>query len=178
MTLRRSIIPPLSLPPEMAGRSERERRRLLSSLRLRLTFTLFVVALLLALSGLIFVLVSRIFDTLTPTIQADLEWKARRGAGELVHATELGIVVADEREIKGSLIGYDRDPDILSIVVTDMSGKVLATHGSPPERTAQLFAGNARSLRKTNGYYVSWAEAAIEGGPVGRVAVVVSTARL
>jgi len=178
MTVRRSLVPPLSLSAEMAERSERGRRRLLSTSRLRLAFTLFVVALLLSLSGLNFVLVSRIFDTLNPKVQADLEWKARRGAGELVHTTELGIVTADEREIKGSLVGYDRDPDISAIVVTDMDGKVLATHGSPPEPTARLFAGPARALRKSPGYYVSWAEAAIEGGPVGRVAVVVSTARL
>ncbi len=178
MTLRRSIIPAPGPGPEETVRAARDRRRLLSSSRLRLAFTLFVVALLLALSGLIFVLVSSIFDTLTPTIRADLEWKARRGAGELVHATELGIVVADEREIKGSLVGYDRDRDIMAIVVTDMAGKVLATHGKPPEAPARLFSGEAKSLRKTEGYYVSWAEAAIEGGPVGRVAVVVSTARL
>jgi signal transduction histidine kinase/CheY-like chemotaxis protein/HPt (histidine-containing phosphotransfer) domain-containing protein len=177
MTARRSIVPPAD-PGAETPKAERQRRRLLSSSRLQLAFTLFVVALLLALSGMIFVLVSRIFDTLTPTIQSDLEWKARRGASELVHATELGIVVADEREIKGSLVGYDRDPDILAIVVTDMTSKVLATHGSPPEAAARLFDSNARSLRKTEGYYVSWAEAAIEGGPVGRVAVVVSTARL
>ncbi len=137
MTARRSIVPPADLAPETA-KSERQRRRLLSSSRLRLAITLFVVALLLAMSGMIFVLVSRIFDTLTPTIQSDLEWKARRGAGELVHATELGIVVADEREIKGSLVGYDRDPDILAIVVTDMTGKVLATHGSPPRGAGEL----------------------------------------
>ena len=178
MTVRRSIVPPASFGSDPAEQSERQRRRLLSSSRLRMAFTLFVVALLLALSGLIFVLVSRIFDTLTPTIQADLEWKARRGAGELVHATELGIVTADEREIKGSLVGYDRDPDILAIVVTDMRGEVLARHGLAPEAAPRLFDGNPRSLRKTDGYYVSWAEAAIEGGPVGRVAVVVSTARL
>jgi len=115
---------------------------------------------------------------LNPKVQADLEWKARRGAGELVHTTELGIVTADEHEIKGSLVGYDRDPDILAIVVTDIAGNVLATHGAPPEPTAKLFSAPARTLRKTPGYYVSWAEAAIEGGPVGRVAVVVSTARL
>jgi signal transduction histidine kinase/DNA-binding NarL/FixJ family response regulator len=176
MTARRSILP--SMPSGIEPAAERQRRRLLSSSRLRLAFTLFVVALLLALSGLIFVLVSRIFDTLTPTLQADLEWKARRGAGELIHATELGIVVADAREIKGSLVGYDRDSDIMAIVVTDMSGNVLATHGSPPEAAQTLFSGAPRSLRKTPGYYVSWAEAAIEGTPVGRVGVVVSTARL
>src|SRR5690349_11059029 len=112
MAARRSLLPPAA--PASVTSDARERRRLLSSSRLRLAFTLFVVALLLSLSGLIFVLVSRIFDTLTPTIQADLEWKARRGAGELVHATELGIVVADEREIKGSLGGYDRDSDIMA----------------------------------------------------------------
>ncbi len=178
MAARRSLLPSALASAEGAAQSSHERRRLISSSRLRLAFTLFVVALLLALSGLIFVLVSRIFDTLTPSIQADLEWKSRRGAGELVHAAELGIVVADEREIKGSLVGYDRDPDIMAIVVTDMDGKVLATHGSPPEEPARLFVGPAKSLRATPGYYVSWAEAAIEGGPVGRVAVVVSTARL
>jgi signal transduction histidine kinase/FixJ family two-component response regulator/HPt (histidine-containing phosphotransfer) domain-containing protein len=178
MTARRSIVPPMSVLAERAQHSARERKRLLSSTRLRVAFTLFVVALILALSGLIFVLVSRIFDTLTPKIQADLEWKARRGASELVHATELGIVTADEREIKGSLVGYDHDPDIMAIVVTDANGKVLATHGSPPEATAELFSGEARSLRRAEGHYVSWAQAAIEGDAVGRVAVVVSTARL
>ncbi|HVY30116.1 MAG TPA: ATP-binding protein [Polyangiaceae bacterium] len=177
MTARRSIVPAASVVDKAEG-SARERRRLLSNTRLRVAFTLFVVALILALSGLIFVLVSRIFDTLTPKLQADLEWKARRGASELVHATELGIVTADEHEIKNSLVGYDRDPDIMAIVVTDMAGKVLATHGAPPEPPAQLFAGPARALRRADGHYVSWAEAAIEGGPVGRVAVVVSTARL
>src|ERR1041384_7292945 len=125
MTSRRSLVPPAVTG---AAAPPRERRRLLSSSRLRCVFTRFVVALLLALSGLNFVLVSRIFDTLTPKVQSDLEWKARRGASELAHETELGIVVADEREIKGSLVGYDRDPDILAIVVTDMAGKVLATH--------------------------------------------------
>ena len=178
MTARRSMIPSFPPSPEANARTERERKRLLSSSRLRMSFTLFVVALILALSGLIFVLVSQIFDTLTPTIRADLEWKARRGASELVHATELGIVVAEEREIKSSLVGYDRDPDIMAIVVTDMSGKVLATHGVPPESTPQLFSGKPKALRVNDGHYVSWAEAAIEGGPVGRVAVVVSTARL
>ena len=100
MTVRRSLVPPLPPGAETAGEGERQPRRLLSSSRLRLAFTLFVMALLAALSGLVFVLVSLIFDTLTPTIQADLEWKARRGAGELVHAAELGIVVADEQELK------------------------------------------------------------------------------
>ena len=165
MTALRSIVPATPVAAQKTDRLDRERRRLLSSSRLRMAFTLFVVALILALSGLIFVWVSRIFDTLTPKLEADLEWKARRGASELVHATELGIVTADEREIKGSFGGYDHDPDIMAIVVTDMAGKVLATHGSPPEPTAKLFAGNGHTLRKGAGYFASWGEAAIEGGP-------------
>ena len=82
MTVRRSILPSSPSAAEAVTRLDRERQRLLSSSRLRLAFTLFVVALLLSLSGLIFVLVSSIFDTLTPSIRADLEWKARRGAQE------------------------------------------------------------------------------------------------
>ena len=61
MTARRSILPSSPPSPEATARAERERTRLLSSSRLRLSFTLFVVALLLALSGLIFVLVSQHF---------------------------------------------------------------------------------------------------------------------
>jgi signal transduction histidine kinase/DNA-binding NarL/FixJ family response regulator len=95
-----------------------------------------------------------------------------------VHTTEHGIVAADERKIEASLRGYERDSDIEAIVVTDMTGKVLATHGGAPLPAAQLFTGNARSLHELGGHYVSWAEAASADGPVGRVAVVVSTARL
>ncbi|RYZ02229.1 MAG: response regulator [Myxococcales bacterium] len=178
MTSRRSLVPPQTGGLEPLVPAPRERRRLLSSSRLRRVLTLFVVALLLALSGLNFLLVSRIFGALTPKMQSDLEWKARRGAGELAHAAELGIVRADERQIESSLAGYDRDPDILAIVVTDRSGKVLATHGRPPEPEASLFSSAARSLRRMPDYYVSWVEVPSEGSPLGRVAVVVSTEQL
>ena len=56
-----------------------ERRRVLSTSRLQVILTSFVVVLLAGLSILMFVLVTRIFGSLTPSIEADLGWKARRG---------------------------------------------------------------------------------------------------
>ncbi|HEY8946353.1 MAG TPA: hypothetical protein VIM73_19010, partial [Polyangiaceae bacterium] len=56
---------------------------LLSGFRIKAAFTVFTVAIIAALTTLIFGLVSHIFARLTPSIQADLEWKARRGAVEL-----------------------------------------------------------------------------------------------
>src|SRR3990170_2074248 len=90
--------PPLSSTRgELSGES---RRKLLSSLRIKVAFTIFTVSVLLALSALIFTLVSRIFDELTPSTRADLEWKALRGSAELSHATELAIVIADAPAIR------------------------------------------------------------------------------
>jgi hypothetical protein len=56
-----------------------ERKRVLSATRLKFTLTIFVVTILRALSAMIFVGVSRIFDWLTPSIRADLQHKAQRG---------------------------------------------------------------------------------------------------
>jgi signal transduction histidine kinase/CheY-like chemotaxis protein len=152
-----------------------QRRRVLSTFRLKLILSSFVLVLLVGLSGMMFVLVTRIFDSLTPAVRADLGWKAERGAAELARATELGIVVADEKAIRAALGAYLSDPDVTSIVVTDRDGKRLVTHGSPPDRP---FAGKPGRIDERDRTIVAWAESAIEGEPVGRVAVVVSKARL
>jgi two-component system, sensor histidine kinase and response regulator len=154
------------------------RRRILSPFRFKLAFTLFVVSLLVGLSALIFTLVSRIFDEMTPKIRADLEWKARRGAAELIHTTELGLVLHDERQIANAWAGYDRDPDISAIVAVDADGKVIVSHGTAPQPVSQLFQGPPSNVRSTENTYVAWTESSIEGAPVGRVAIVVSKARL
>src|SRR5262245_49121754 len=75
--------------------SDAERSRVLSATRLKLTLTVFVVAILLGLSTMIFFGVSRIFDWLTPSIRADLQHKAQRGALELAQTTQYGMVVRD-----------------------------------------------------------------------------------
>ncbi|HWZ91841.1 MAG TPA: response regulator, partial [Polyangiaceae bacterium] len=135
-------------------------------------------ALLIGLCGMIFVLVSHIFGALTPAIRADLEWKAERGARELAHSAEYGLVLADEREIARAFHGYDTDPDILSIVATDAKGKVLAQHGNAPTGLASAFTQTTAGVRQIGGCFVASKEALIEGNPVGRVTVFVSTARL
>jgi two-component system, sensor histidine kinase and response regulator len=152
-----------------------QRRRVLSTFRLKLALTSFVLVLLIALSAMVFVLVTRIFGTLTPAVHADLGWKAQRGAAELAHSTQLGIVVKDEAAIRAALRDYLKDPDVTSILVTDPSGERLFSHG---ERLERPFAGPRGKVVEQPTTLVAWAESAIEGEPVGRVAVGVSKARL
>jgi two-component system, sensor histidine kinase and response regulator len=158
--------------------SERQTKKVLSSLRLKVAFMLFVSALLIGLCGMIFGLVSHIFGALTPAIRADLEWKAERGAAELAHSAEYGLVLADPHEIARAFHGYDNDPDILAIVATDATGNVLAEHGKPPAGVAALFTHSAANVRLLDGAFAATKEAVIEGAVVGRVTVFVSTARI
>ncbi|MDX2020352.1 MAG: PP2C family protein-serine/threonine phosphatase [Deltaproteobacteria bacterium] len=152
--------------------------RLLSGLRLKVTLTLFITVLLVALSGLIFLLVSRIFAELTPSMRAELEWKTRRGAKELAQAVDFAVVVADEALIKTACAPYIQGPDVVAIVVTDADNKVLSVHGKAPEPVPMLFAGAAGDIRQGDGYLVSWAQSQIEGRVVGNLALVISTAKL
>jgi two-component system sensor histidine kinase/response regulator len=154
---------------------EDQRRRVLSTFRLKLVLTSFVLVLLIALSALVFVLVTRIFGTLTPAVHADLGWKATRGAAELAHSTQLGIVVKDDAAIRTALRDYLKDPDVTAILVTDPAGQRLFSYGAALERP---FAGPRGKLVERPGVLVAWAESSIEGEPVGRVAVGVSMARL
>ncbi len=153
-------------------------RKLLSSLRLKVLLTGFVVLLLVGLSGLIYVLVSGIFSRLTPSMREDLIWKTRRGALEISRAADLAIAVADPALVRRAFFDYQGSPDVLALVATDARGKVLAMYGSSPEPIPQLFAGPPIRVRATRQHFVSWADAVIEGNVVGRVAVVVSAARL
>ena len=155
-----------------------EQRPIVSPLRLQVTFTLFVVALLAALLALVFMLVSHIFDQLTPAIQSDLEWKALRGAAELARGAEIGIALRDVEIVNRSLRPYQADPDILSVVVTDANGTVIVALGKLAEPIPTLFSGPQRALRHVGDHYACWAEAEIEGGVIGHVAVAVLTARI
>ena len=58
---------------------EQQTRKLLSSVRLKMAFMLFVGILLMGLCGLIFSLVSQVFDAVIPAVRNDLAWKAERG---------------------------------------------------------------------------------------------------
>ncbi len=158
--------------------SPEQRKRALSGTRLQVVLTAFVTALLVALGCMVLLLISNIFDRLTPSIRRDLAWKAERTAAELSQTAELGILLNDTKAIRQAFAVVVRDPDIEAIVVANASGEILVSYGQPPLTTSKMFEQPQKSVRRTTESLVSWAEAAVEGTAVGRVAVSVSTSRL
>ncbi len=166
------------MPPDRSPSDKALEPTITPSSRLKLAFLLFISAIVVALTGLIFALSSSIFDSLEPTLHANLEWKARRGAVELAQSAELGLASGEESEIRRAFELYQGDPDILAIVAMDAAGKV-AIRGSPPIPPDELFRRSARgAVYRQSDFLLSWQEADIEGSVVGRVAMVVSTRQL
>jgi two-component system, sensor histidine kinase and response regulator len=167
-----------TLVPSSDPQDQAEKRRLLSSFRIKFALTLFVTALILALSGMIFVLVSSIFGTLSPSVMADLEWKAEHGATELANSADLGVAAHDASEISRSFEPYYADGDVRFIVATNDQGQTLAAHGTAPADPSRLFQGAPGKVQTFEGAVSSWQQVSIEGSVVGRVAVLISTARV
>jgi len=157
---------------------QRQTRKSLSNLRLKVAFMVFVSVLLMGLCGLVFSLVSQIFDALAPAVQSDLAWKAEHGVAELAQSAQSGMVLEDEGAIQKAFEGYQRDPDFLAIVATDETGKVLATHGQLPGELKAVFEQPALRVQRRAAFLSSWTESTLQGSAVGRVAVFVSTARI
>jgi hypothetical protein len=157
---------------------EEEQRRVLSSSRLRVALTTFVVSLVLALAVLTTLLISRIFGQLNPTIRQDLAWKAERAAQDIAGAADFAILVGDGALVRKAFARYKADREVTAIVASDMAGTVIALQGTSPLPMAQLTAGPPNRLGMTPGAFYSWAEAVVEGKRVGQIAVVVSTERL
>jgi signal transduction histidine kinase len=153
-------------------------RRLLSSLRLKVTLTLFILALLLGMSTLVFVLVMGVFDRFDGSLREDLGWKAVRGASEVAQAAELGLASADEALTQQAFDVYRRSPDVAYLVATDPQGKVVAAYQDRPFDLARLFGGSPRRLRGDDRFLWSWDSAHIDSATVGRVGIVVALSRL
>jgi signal transduction histidine kinase/CheY-like chemotaxis protein len=158
--------------------SENERKRVLSATRFKLTLTVFVVTILLALSTMIFLGVSQIFDWLTPSIRADLQHKAQRGAVELAESAQLGIVIRVPADIAAVAKDYVEDGDVTVISAQDAAGESLFSDGQAPEELAKLFASQPNVAHDLGDAYGAWAPSMIEGVAVGRVALIISKARL
>ncbi len=167
------VIPgaPTLLPPE-------ERAKVMSSGRMKRALALFIGGLLLALGLMLFLLVSHIFNWLTPSIHQDLQWKATRGVVELSQTGELGVVLRDEPMLHDAFEPYKRDGDVQAIVATDAQGKVLAKHGVWSSSVDSLFSGEQLQPHWSPAFVRAWAELSVEGKAVGRIAMVVSTERL
>jgi two-component system sensor histidine kinase/response regulator len=153
-------------------------RQLVSGKRIQVAFVIFTGIVVCALTALVFMFVSRIFNELTPSIRADLENKAVRGSAEIALSTDLGMIVRDTRQIESNLGGYDHDRDVIAIVVTDAEGAPIATFGDKSDLPSALFSGAPGELLRGPGRVSAWSAALIEGVPVGRAGVIVSTARL
>ena len=152
-----------------------------STYSIRTLRNLILVALALGVTGYsatMFSFSRRVLDRFGPQVQADLEWRAQRGAQELAHTCDVGLVVGDAAMTERAFGAYATSSDVQAIVAVDSSGKLLAKHGTPPETFEQLFRGKEQGLRVGPGYLVSWADSTIEGSTVGRVAIVISTRRL
>jgi hypothetical protein len=171
VALRRSQHHLIDLPIAATGG-----RHALSSVRLKVTLMLFISALLIVLSLLVGALVTRIFHQITPTLAADLQWKARRGATELAEAAALGIAVHEKEVVERSFGEYGASADVTTIAVVDEIGDPLASHGAPP--APELFVGLPGTVRDRGAVFSAWAPAKIEGSVVGKVALVVSKGRL
>ena len=152
-----------------------------SSFSVRKLRNLILVALALGVAGYSVTMFSfsrRVLDRFGPQVQADLEWRAQRGAQELARACDVGLVIGDSAMAEKAFGAYATSSDVQFIAAVDASGKLLAHQGTAPETLEQLFRGKEQHLRVGPGYLVSWANSTIEGSTVGRVAIVISTRRL
>jgi signal transduction histidine kinase/CheY-like chemotaxis protein len=158
--------------------SKADRKRVLSATRLKLTLTVFVVTILLALSAMIFSGVSQIFDWLTPSIRADLVHKTQRGAVELADAAQIGIVVRVHADIAAAAQEYLDDDDVVAISAQDGKGATLFAHGHAPAAVGIVLASKPNTLIDLEDAYGTWAPSMISGVEVGRVVLIVSKHRL
>ncbi|MET0388448.1 MAG: ATP-binding protein [Polyangiales bacterium] len=154
-----------------------ERARVLSGGRLKLTLLAFMVMVLLALSGMIFSGVTRIFDWLTPTIERDLALKARHAAIELAETVQPGVAQSDRRLVEPVLEDYIADPDVVGLAVFGSDGRPLYTRGQLATLTT-VFALPSGRTHELAHHFAAWMPSTLEEAPAGRVAVLISKARL
>ncbi len=158
--------------------SPSERARITSGLRMSVALLAMVALIVAGLTTLIVFLVSSVFDSMTPAITHDLEWKARRGAVELSRTAELGILVNDAQVVRQAAADYLASPDVLNVVALSADGQTVFASGQNVEGVIALMAKPSHELHAVDGRLVAWAPAMIEGTEVGRVAVAMSTSRL
>jgi signal transduction histidine kinase/DNA-binding response OmpR family regulator len=141
-------------------------------------FAVLALTLLGGLSITTVVVVDSIFDWLTPVARRDLVWKVTRGVSELGRTADLGILLADRKMLADAARDIERDEEVVAVLIEDASGNVLY-RGSKPGRVPDgPFAGAPGAIREEPGLLWSWTQVSIEGRPVGRVGLMVSTQRL
>jgi signal transduction histidine kinase len=174
-TIRPSLVGTLAHPGPIVTD---EARRVASGSRIRALLALFTVMLLLGLAGMMLLLVSSIFDRLTPSIRNDLEWKAEQGAFSLSQAMDVGIAAQDPTLIAPLAKRYLDDQDVAAVVVLGMDDTPLYEAGKLPIGAKRLFGVHANRVHEGDGYIWCWSESTIESISIGKVGLVVSLERL
>lgn len=178
MTVDVTSAPPPT-PPGSEILSDEQRSRILSTTRLTVILSIFVLALLVLMGAVAFYQVSRIFDQLTPAVARDLEWKSARGAAELSHTMEVPVALAEASALAATSKTYIEDKDVSAVLVVDAEQKVLFSYPSRVSaRVGELLFGPAGQVRETAASYATWLPVEIEGAEIGRVALEVSKNRL
>src|SRR6478736_4711165 len=115
-----------------------------STYSIRALRNLILVALVLgvaAYSTTMFSYSQRVIDRVGPQVQADLEWRALRGAQELARACDVGLVVGDAAMTQKAFGAYATSSDVQAIVALDSKWNLLAQHGTLPEPLEKIFSG-------------------------------------
>jgi hypothetical protein len=113
-------------------------------------------------TAVMFTLVQSLSERFGPQVEADLEWRALRGAQELSYKADLGLAVGDPAIVREAFGVYAESHDVQAIVAVDTHGKLIAQHGTLPS-IALVFATRPRTLAHGAGYVASWAPSSIEG---------------
>lgn len=170
--------PPETSPPSPTDLATEGAHQIASGARIKALLTSFNLALLLGLAAMMLILVTSIFDRLSPAIRADLTWKAASGAQELAKRMEVGLAVKDEGMLAREASRYAANSDIQAVVAVDSSGDVIYTYQRSPLPLHDLFGATANDVHTARTYVWSWASSSIESAQLGKVAVVVSLDRL
>jgi signal transduction histidine kinase/DNA-binding response OmpR family regulator len=152
-------------------------RRVMSSSRLQLKLVVMIGLIFMVLGGMVFVIVERIFDVLTPSIRHDLEWKARHAVIELCNTSALGVIADDRDAVSGAARELLADADVVAVEITGRNGPVLS-HGRVPFVWDAVTKAADNTVIERNGLLVAAGPVEIEGLAIGRVTLAVSMKRL
>jgi len=156
--------------------SKEEQSRVLSSSRLAVKLIGMVFVIVVLLGAVSFVLVDRIFATMTPAIRHDLSWKALHGVIELSNTAAIGVIASDREAVAAASRELTADPDVVAILVKDDSGIVFA-HGAVSFNWDD-YAERVKQVVERKDVLLAVAPIEIEGLAVGKVFVAVSKKRL
>lgn len=156
--------------------SPEEQARVLSSSRLAIKLIAMVFVIVVLLGAVSFLLVDRIFATMTPAIRHDLSWKALHGVIELSNTAAIGVIASDREAVAAAAMELTADPDVVAILVRDDNG-IVFDHGAVAFNWDD-YAERMQQVVERKDVLLAVAPIEIEGLAVGKVFVAVSKKRL